>query len=233
MSNAKFVLLFLVIVMIGGFCYVYFFYEKPMQENITYSNITVYAYYNNERIETNYIIETLYGKVNGSTYKDTASIISIPLNNSFEIYNVGNDYYKKILSYDNLILKNYRVNLNLTKAGNLSFKHFGNFGVEKNISLNVINDGVFNDANVCLKWSLHVLQVKIENYTLINADDFYKDSNFDKCFKYGDFNDTVVFNVYYDFFSKINDDDYIKISIIDEINNTMNYTIKKGNYLIE
>lgn len=225
MNNGIIVLCILIFIIVGGLIYIYYVYEKPQEINdFVYSNITVYAFDAEKRIEIDYIIESLNSSINSSTFLTGAIQHQILVNNSFKVYNVNNIYYKTEISIQNDHPDNYRINLNLTKPGNLEIYQYGIFGIDTSIDLKTIVSGVYLDSKLCLDWSTHLIKVELENYNMTNK------TIYDRCYYVGNLKDEEkIFKLKYKQFGKLDSRDFIDVYFIDSLDNkkTFKLTIPK------
>lgn len=230
------------IILIGIVVVIYYTYEKEVQEiQIEYADVNIIAFEKDSliNIPTNYIIAL--GNINniyknGTTLNKGYILEKVPVNNTVFIYNKNTDtqvYYTDMKSFSSYDIKLYRATLVLEKSSNLTFKQLGAFGVDKDIKLNISSSGTYKNPKLCVKWSLHIITLRLDDVLPIIKPEDRKDM--DKCYKFNKDvykNESFLLNINYKYFGEITPSDYIRLVFFDgdEVNmvsNNITYIIKK------
>ena len=218
-------ILIIFLILVGGVLYFYYYYEEPIAFNESnLEKINIMAFEGNTPIETGYKIY-----LDGGFYKEgkTSRIGAIqellPRNHTFavESFNLENQRHYTYLTQNYVIYNGtiYRVEMNPKPFGVLNVSVVkGFFGIDENLTISLYSYGISKDLLLCFKWSYNILNLNIENATLLtNEEKPEKYKYYDKCF---DLNLTLenqqkIIILNYELFSQISPDDYINISIID------------------
>jgi len=220
----------------------YFFYEKPIQDNKEESKgifLNIYATENGKYVITGYKIFTdNYLFLNGKTLDSVPVAIEAEYNKSFYIYNYnleGQYYYSYIIDDTTYSSDNKRVNLILEKSENLNIIKNGSLD-DDNIYFNLTSNN-FRGLKYCIKWGPHIIYVKVNNTdNLINKPLGYE--NYDKCYETNlnlNKNNYYNFSINYKAYTNLDKSDYIELTFFDsnciknECNSLKNYTININN----
>ncbi len=232
-----FIIIFLILA--GGLAFLYFRYEKPIQEKdvVQYTNLTIFAEdKQGELVKTGYLIfmnNSLFAGGETDKYGGVREVVTT--NNEFVIKNVNlpeQNYYTQEIKFSSSVPnKNNRIDFKLEKLGKLDITQKGVFGNNDNIILKLSTNESFNNLMYCLKWSEFLIYVQSVN-------DGISDKTFDdnfKCYKTGAIlndrhNYTITIN--YNYFNTLRTEDYIRLSFYDndmKLNN--NYTKRQEYYI--
>lgn len=248
--NWGFLLIILFIFGLAGTgLYFYYYYEKPIQDKETqYTELSIAAFNpkTNENMKVNYNImmgsKTNFYR-NGTTSKSGFIREKVPTNVTYFIYNFkGNNldtktYYTNFNKVDGFNQGPHRVILKMLNPGNLSIIQDREFSENKNISLFIATDSTYKNIHICATWSTHILTVKFPlKFEEINKFDKYKD--YIRCFNtqtnLENPRDYFKFDVNYETFGILDENDYIKLAFIDydeilkeNVGEDYIYTIKK------
>jgi hypothetical protein len=209
----KIIFLFIIaILLIGGFVFMYYFYESPLQEEEAMTvKINLYTIDgdSHERISANYQI---YNNGNlqeiGKTNKNAAIEKTFLVNDTLKIQTNASGYYTGEVILNRLNISNSRVEISMKKRGNVVVGVTGEIGEE--LKMYLTEQGDFQNPTICFKWSTHLIYVKpIGNYTQVDKFDTY-----DKCFK---FDNGIQFETVLDYktFGTVDYNDNIMIYLLD------------------
>ena len=195
MNSKVFVfLIFLLFIVVGGITAVYLLYEQPKQAQISQNYVNLSISSLDEKgnfIKTGFIVyvnNSLYSS--GNTTELGYTLNQIPQNEEIVVYNQNLEnqtYYTYIYHkgiYDSLPS---RIELQLQKPSDLNITSDKILGQgDSKINLNISSKGIFKDAIMCIKWSVHILTI---NTGFILIDTPKELSSYDKCY---DLNRTIV-----------------------------------------
>lgn len=211
---------FLLLGIIAGGIFIYYYFEKPMQDEVLeLVDFNIFAKnIDGELVKTGYKIYS-----DGNFYEDgkTSSKAGVnhkvPKNKSIIIYNYDLDnknkyYFQEIEKFTELD-DPYRISLKLERPGNLTLNYSEKFGVDRFFNITLNSDEANRNLKMCIKWSAHILYLK--NY-LEKLDEEERLIGYDKCYKLDDVTryNSTNFLLEYDFFDEITEKDYIKIKFI-------------------
>ena len=211
-----FFLMILAVVITGGL-FVYYKFEKPIQDNGNLkNNLNIYAIHNGKQIVTGYKIFLDSTEFNlGQTMRQASIQKNIPLNRSGIVYSYNLDNQNYYFSSSNFSAinedENTRIELNLISPGSIEVEKIINSQDKINITLN--SDGIYKNANICLKWSTNIVYV-----TMLLPKSFLKPKNYEnynKCFFIGDIDGNIDLSIDYKSFINLNSKDFISIAIFD------------------
>lgn len=213
----KILWIFILLIVIGGFAYVYFNY-KPTQK-IEYSNVSIATFYNEEMVKTQLNIQN-YQINTSNTYELLVlekGLITI------KNINIGNqDFYEKEILY-NLTEDNTRIDITLEKPKNPEI----DLDYQENKIIINLKDGNIDEAKVCLRSSINYLFLTAENKPRIKKIENYE--NYHSCY---DLETSVTesspysFNITYEELTNPTEKDYINMTLIDSAGNSINKRIK-------
>lgn len=224
-STKVFISLFILfLVLAGSLLYVYYKYERQNSEFVQFKvNASIFTIDKDTGLKVKtgyefYVNGVFYG--DGITDSRSAVLHRIPLNTTvtFKNKNLENQsyyIYEKNISTFGKINEAFRINLDLIKPGTVEILKFGQFP-ENNINLTVKTTGNIQEAYFCLDWSLHIIFVKVQNYTK------YNETN--SCFYVGTIEDSII-NISLDYgtFGVVNHEDFIIFELFDKNTNFIDF----------
>ena len=228
--------IFLIFVL-GILFFIWYFYERPLQKEYSdYVDVAISAIlvdHPNESMTgveksskmavTGYEIRGLDIDVyrNGKTLQKAPIIEKLPYNHSYELknHNLENQrYYTSKINFLTNFRDRKRINLKIIKPGTISLAHRGFLGYNDVLTLLVDSKGYYKDPILCVRWSLHIIDVEI-NLTEIEIDDnLHQNSNgYTRCYEFNRslYNERVEIPLRYKFWGKVTDIDFIKFKIMD------------------
>lgn len=220
---------FILFLLLGGtIAALYIFYEKPKEEKEPeYYNVSIRTYedISGKQVASGYAIvldESTALYKNGTSREQGYVLEKVPKNHTFQIfnYNVGNQSYYTLRGrfYDYSGTKDeFRVDFPLTKQGNLTISHDGEFGTDSELHVTIDADGEFRYPSVCLQWSARVVSVTIPSYQETNKIPKRLQGKVVKCYEITQTikDDHIIFPIRYSKFGNLDDADFIKIYILD------------------
>lgn len=220
MKKAVIIMFFLILILTGVVVVIYYFYEVPSRENGEYTNVSISAVYNRERIRTGFEIDgILYG--NTSEYYELVELAPnqsvIIKNKNIEEQNFYEDEHTIYIGYEN-----QRVDLELDKPQNVDYNKIEE---DRNITLTLYSEN-FKNINFCLKWSLNYIFVKAEDYQEVEKFENY--TSWDRCYL-GNFSlveSNQKITISYQIIDVPDENDYINLSLIDKAGNEKIVKIK-------
>jgi hypothetical protein len=194
----------------------YFLYEKPIQDsmkNYQLCNMTIKFVGNySNAIKYNVSVDFV-NYFSGETTANILNLISIPINSTYIIYTIGDDYYNSYAKGDTFFCNDviYK-EVPLTLLGNASIYSIGNLKEDINLKL-IINDN-FKCPQICFRVSKHLVYAKI-NYTSSNVPKRLI-NEVDKCYILNNLsNGESILSLSYLTFGELNTEDFIKVYLID------------------
>lgn len=174
--------------LIIGLIYLYYYYEKPLQETkvvFRSAHIKIIDSETGKSLVCNYTLglgskENVYR--NGTSSKIDYVGEKLPENSTFYVVSRINDasYYNDVSDPINTFNPGpFRVDLNLVKRGNLTINYGGDFGNSNNFYLNLIKEGELRDLRMCFRYSVHLIALYNNN----SLTEFTPDSNHNKYYK--------------------------------------------------
>lgn len=181
----------------------YDFTKKPIE----YSNLSISAELNNQKVVTGYIIETIDGEIIGNTSQSYEKVI-VRKNQIIKIYNknINDQNFYTDLREVNITKDTMRFDLKLEEPKEIRIKIIS----EEPLIIDLKSEDA-RDIDFCLTWSLNYIFVDAKNFTEIE-----KQEGWEKCYN-GDFslkNSNQTIQIDYSKFGIINDNDYIKLLLI-------------------
>lgn len=191
--------------------YFYFIYDSP-QEIEGFSNLSISAEFNNQKIKTGYMINTIDGIVVGNTSQSYEKV-TVKKGQTINISNIniaGQSFFKdsQIIEANKDII---RVDLRLEEPTTIDYK----MGNSNPVILNISSVDA-RDIKFCLRWSFNYIFVEALSYNEIENFEEYK--NWDKCYTadYSLKNSNKLINISYREFAPTTEKDFIEISLIQE-----------------
>jgi len=211
MENKTIYLILFCLVLAGGFAYFYYNYDLK-KEVIEFSNLSISAEFNGQKIKTGYIIESEHGKIEGNTSQSYEKAI-VTKNQEIKIYNKNIDdqnYYIDSRTF-NITKSTQRITLELIEPKEINVKI-----LSKNPILVYLESEDARDIDFCLSWSLNYIFVKT-NFT-----ETEKFESWNKCYSGGFslINSNKTIQIDYSKFGTPGENDYIKLLLITGLNNT-------------
>lgn len=195
------------IILFGLFGYLY--YNLDFNSKIEYTNITISAEFNNQKIITGYIIETKDGLIVGNTSQSYEKVV-VRKDETIKVYNtnIDNQNFYKNLQDVNLTMNTKRITLKLKEPKIIEYE------IERNdlIKINLKSEDA-RDIDTCISWSTNYIFVKIKNLEEIKTDGY---DAWGKCYD-GNFtlkNSNKTLEIQYNKFGTPNENDFIKIILI-------------------
>ena len=205
MDKATGILLVFCLILASGFGFLYYKYEYKT-ESVEYSNISISAEFEGNKIKTGYVIETSNGEILGNTSKSYEKE-TVKVGDTIKIYNKNlknQNFYPEIISMA-ITKNNQRVKLDLKEPKEIIVK------INKTNPIKVyLESEDARDIDFCISWSLNYIFVEALNFT-----ETEKTGNWGRCYD-GDFslkNSNKTIEIKYTRFGNINEDDYIKLFI--------------------
>ncbi len=209
---------FIAIVAAGIIAFLYFVVEKPAQEQPS-------VFYNlNVKIssEGKQVAEPFSIIMNGQLYKsfnsssDSYTSISLPINNSYQIFTESYDYYnveEDFSSYGND--KDLRKDIVLQPYGNVSI-NVTNMLADKEVFLKINVTGIIKNPILCFRWSKNIIGVSLFNQTIAEKPKRLG-NKVDKCFLIANElkDEEKSLDLTFKWFGNIEESDYIKAYLID------------------
>jgi hypothetical protein len=231
MKYVKLIIFIVIIVfLIASAFYVYYFYDKPKQENAQKS-VNIYISASEEsipdrKIEINYSITGLnfYYKKNGTTLKSSLILETLPYNNTYKILAIpgyGQEFYYYSYSFDTKNENNKQVKLLMKRPADLSIEKSGNFITNDNLSIlikynDISNDREYRNPYYCVDLGFHILSFETNHKKVEKPNEF---KNYDKCFSLGNSINTnnreKNISINYSLWGDLDSSDYIKVTIFD------------------
>lgn len=206
MNKATISLIILCLVLAGTFGYFYYKYDFTKKE-IEYSNISISAEFNNQKVVTSYVIEAI-NKIEGNTSqsyeKETVQ------NGIIKIYNKNlenQNFYTDLREIN--ITKNQRITLKLEEPKEIKTEI-----LNKNPIILYLESEDARNIDFCLSWSMNYIFVKT-NFTKIDIKNYENLDCYDGNFSLINSNKTIKIN--YSKFGTPNEDDYIKIILLTDV----------------
>ena len=191
-------------ILIGALAFFYFTYDKK-EVSLDYSNLSISAEFNNQKIKTGFVIETVGEIIEGNTSQSYEKVIV--RNGLVKIYN-------KNLEGQNFYTDSKEINISGTQRIDLKLQEARNITVDIISTEPLIIDLKSPDArniDFCLTWSLNYIFVKSNEFQEIEKiDDWEKCYNGD--FSLKDSNQTIQIN--YSKFGTPGVNDYINLLLI-------------------
>jgi len=223
--NKILIVFILAIILAGTGLVIYFQYEKPTQEvGLVYANINIKALHDGEQVPVDYkIIIDNYGERSGRTLSTGYILEKILVNSTVSVENVNSSEYYKVVKNLNIDKEdNYRVDLNLEKIGAINVTHKLDFNKPSEVLLTTKSTGIYKNMRICSKWSIHILNVEILNFS-----DGKRIEGYDRCFNIDKTlnNEIYNFSIKYNTWGQIDERDYIILYLVDEADNILEYKI--------
>ena len=191
-------------ILIGALAFFYFTLDKT-EVSSEYSNISISADFNNQKIKTGFIVETIDGTIESNTSQSYEKVIV--KNGLVKIYN-------KNLDGQIFYIDSREINISGLQRIDLKLQEAKNITIEIISTEPLIIDLKSNDArdiDFCLTWSLNYIFVKSNEFSEIE-----KYEGWEKCydgnFSLKDSNKTI--QIEYSKFGTPNGGDYIKLLLI-------------------
>ena len=204
-------------ILIGALAFFYFTYDKK-EVSLDYSNISISAEFNNQKIKTGFIVETIDGTIEGNTSQSYEKVIV--RNGLVKIYN-------KNLNGQNFYTDSKEINISSLQRIDLKLQEAKNITVDIISTEPLIIDLKSSDArdiDFCLTWSLNYIFVKSNEFAEIEKRD-----GWEKCyrgnFSLKDSNQTI--QIEYSKFGTPNGGDYIHLLLINNAVESKNLQIVK------
>lgn len=225
MAKGIIFLIFVVVALIGIFAFVYFFYEKPVQESakVTYYNITIRTFDRETGKQTSTgVLITLDGSeslfYNGSTSNIGYLFVQIPKNRTFTVfnYNIGSQknyidyFYNPDLNKDIL-----SVDLVTTNISEIKVSHYRTLGKDNPVYLQVISNGTVRNVDVCFSWSPKIIKVFTDGAEITIPKRLEKKVNVCYYTKQSVDKNFIVVPIRYQKFGEIDDSQYINVYVLD------------------
>lgn len=197
-----------------------FFYNSGLskKDNLSSdgSNISIMASYDGQDAITGYMIDYGSGIISGNTSKGSYEVVSIPKNVTVRVTNKnldGQNFYVEEKNYS-IINDNIRVDFILKKAEEVNVT----ISDVKPLSVNLYSKN-YRNIKVCLKSSFNYIFVKPLNLKEIDKIKGYE--SWDGCYDTNASleNSNMTLLIDYTTFSTPNNNDYINLAIISEMNN--------------
>jgi len=166
MENKTIYLILFCLVLAGGFAYFYYNYDLK-KEVIEFSNLSISAEFNGQKIKTGYVIESEHGKIEGNTSQSYEKAI-VTKNQEIKIYNKNIDdqnYYIDSRTF-NITKDTQRITLELIEPKEINVKILS----RDPILVNLESEDARN-ISFCLSWSLNYIFVKT-NFTKQEIKDY-------------------------------------------------------------
>lgn len=173
MKTALIVVVILILVLGGGILFLYYSYEKPVQEQaiIQMVNLSIYSTLpeNNSFFENGYVVKVNNEEYQrGLTNEKGYTLVQVPANSSVIVYseNIRNyTFYnyrviKYLSDFDGSNSQNQRINLILTQPGHINitkFRELNEFNIPADIYLNISSNGLFLDSTTIFELSTSFL----------------------------------------------------------------------------
>lgn len=217
-------LIVIILIAVGVFGYIYYFYEKPIKEeaakNIT-APISISFVNNNKKVETPFVITiNSFNRIESTSTLGGYSSVEIPINSSIVIENVNGSYYKSSMPLFVASTETKRLDIEVTRFGNLTINNTGNMELN-NITMFLTSTGLFKNFKICYTWSTHI--IKIDSPEVPSA----RSSEYDRCSNslYTLDNSKMNFTLDISRFGVLDYRDFISFDFIDEANNKVNFNI--------
>ena len=219
-------LIFLILGILAGLLYFFYFYEKTTQDKASeVANISISAVDTknvDRKIETGFRITGVNYSYSfqDNTLTGGNIMIQVPINHTYKIENVNinnQTYYTVSDMFLNASeIKQYQVKLFLIKAGSVIISSSDVLGNSNNLSLNLKFRGYYQEPILCLRWGMHIIKVEpIEYLEKVNKPNKY--NRFDVCY---DLNSSFInaqkdILLKYSQIGELTERDYINITVID------------------
>ena len=221
--NKWLITFFVLILIIGSFVLLWFYYEKPAEKKIEFlTNLSIYAEdsFIKEYVITNYTInyDGLYHD-EGKTLDKSPILYRIAADRPIEVFSTSKEYYNSKVNILPGIEEIKRVKLNVDKPTELVTKQIGNFNDQSLIYFNLTTKRHFNNVFACVDWTTNFIYVKANSTLLLEKPEYFKD--YTKCYDLkGSLNESnnLEFYINYKIWGKLTSDDYIKIIFADSEN---------------
>jgi len=223
--------IFLIFVLLGGAFATYYFFLKDKQvEEPVITNRDIFLRITDEgtgdQIQSGFVIYlTSTGEVyrEGKTLKEGRLRISVPVNTSFYLitYNLEDQEYYSAVWKDKreMIFEDRDINLIVKPYGSFSIEQQGKFNVDENLVVFVEKQGHVSRVKPCVRWSNHIISVRLSGMGRSEIPSRL-DGKIDKCYDSIDISQNLSeptrLELDYDVYGKIDEDDFIKIYLIDE-----------------
>jgi len=215
-----FLIIFILLLSIGGFIY-YKYHYLSIKTGNNFNNYSISAIdENGNLIKTNYEIylDNIFYK-NGETNRRGVILVQLASNKKVDIINKNlksQNYYSNIISFNSTNNSIYRAQLFLIEPSEIKIKEINR--TKDKINLKLSTDKIVKNLKVCLKYSSHVIFARVKGKNIVKKLDRF--SNYVYCYDLNEnLNKTnsILLSIDYETFGKLNDKDYINISIIDGI----------------
>ena len=191
-------LIIFLIILIGGFAFLYFKIILPNRETgINTANLSISAEYEGEKVQTNLLVNQIELNISRSY-----EIITVPLNQTTTIKNInkeGQYFYEKEITIN--ITKNERYDLILERPSEIKISS------DYSKPINIKIEAELENPFICVKYSPAYIFVEIENQTLREKPSRYQ--YWDKCYSL----ETYQLKLDYEVFNPPKEEDFINISV--------------------
>lgn len=161
-KKAKLGVYIFVIVLAVALVFIYIKYEKPLrQKPIEYTNLSLVAREEGNRIKTGFVVETSEKIIIGNTSR-YFEVVNVPKNESIRVYNTNldNQEYFKDIKELTITEDNFRVTLDLFTPEKISFRKINeNPLVIEVYSLNARN------LDFCIRHTVNYIYINVSNGT--------------------------------------------------------------------
>ena len=200
--------------------YVYYNFEKPEKEKAdSLTNLSIATLYKGKKIDGLLGIESgSFFYKNLTTSSKGYVFVQVPSNETIIIKNLDNDFYKDEIKLNTTGRDLQRVDFNLIRPAKIAISY--NVSADnKQITLDLIPDGEFRDAILCMRWGVHTVSQEVENLSVI------LNKKFDRCYNLETINTERKMNIKHSIWGILDRNDFLNVVIMDEDSNKYNQTI--------